>query len=105
VQSPGKDALAALVFPTPFVGKRKPYEDFDDFLFWCGWDEDKAKSILLPPARTVAERRLDLFTSAIRTKPAWWEKVNDESIVSKWRSEAAEQHIDASAFEFAMKVR
>jgi hypothetical protein len=66
--------------------------------------KEKAKEILLPPVRSVAERRLDLFTSAVRTKPAWWEKVNDESIVSKWRSEAAAQHMNASSFEFAMKV-
>jgi hypothetical protein len=84
------------------VGTGKAY---DDFLEKCAWSENEAKKILLPPTRTVAERRLDLFTSAIRTKPTWWEKVHDESIVSKWRSEAAEQHIEANAFDFAMKVR
>ncbi|RPD77151.1 hypothetical protein L226DRAFT_459782 [Lentinus tigrinus ALCF2SS1-7] len=32
-----------------------------------------------------------LFSGKIRSKPNWWEKVNDPSIVAKWREEMVEQ--------------
>ncbi|RPD77171.1 hypothetical protein L226DRAFT_459562 [Lentinus tigrinus ALCF2SS1-7] len=34
---------------------------------------------------------MSFFSGKIRSKPNWWEKVNDPSIVAKWREEMVEQ--------------
>jgi hypothetical protein len=100
-QPSGKDVSTVPHFPTPFAVAAAQCE----YLFMdCAEEEGFAETILLPPARTRAERRLDMFTHAVRTKWAWWDKLRDESTISKWRSEAAAQHLDANAFGFAIKV-
>jgi len=40
------------------------------------------------PPKTKKELQLMALSAAIREKPAWWDKVNDEVISSKWRLEA-----------------
>ena len=40
---------------------------------------------------TLVELRMRLFSGNIRSKPNWWEKVHDASIVAKWREEMIEQ--------------
>ena len=34
---------------------------------------------------TLVELRMRLFSSKIRSKPDWWDKVNDAAIAQKWR--------------------
>ncbi|KAI0708769.1 hypothetical protein C8T65DRAFT_209828 [Cerioporus squamosus] len=40
---------------------------------------------------TLVELRMRLLSGKIRSKPDWWEKVNDPTIVKKWRQEIVEQ--------------
>ncbi|RDX46301.1 hypothetical protein OH76DRAFT_1407017 [Lentinus brumalis] len=40
---------------------------------------------------TLVELRMRRFSGKIRSKPDWWEKVNDPAIVEKWRAEIVEQ--------------
>ncbi|KAI0737515.1 hypothetical protein C8Q80DRAFT_1114990 [Daedaleopsis nitida] len=40
---------------------------------------------------TLVELRMRQFSGKIRAKPNWWEKVNDDAIVAKWREEIVEQ--------------
>jgi hypothetical protein len=56
------------------------------------------------PMRTLLEVKLDTLTHSIRTKPRWWEKISDESILSKWRSEAAALDVSGELFDFAVQV-
>ena len=42
---------------------------------------------------TLVELRMRLFSGNIRSKPNWWEKVHDASIVAKWREEMIEQDL------------
>lgn len=65
----------------------------------------RARQRLIPTPRTVLERNLDNLTSAVREKSFWWEKLGDEGIVSRWRSEAMEQHVSAQMFSFALQVQ
>ena len=39
---------------------------------------------------TLVELRMRFYSGKIRSKPRWWEKVHDESIVAKWRAEIVE---------------
>ncbi|KAI0779945.1 hypothetical protein C8Q74DRAFT_1367753 [Fomes fomentarius] len=39
---------------------------------------------------TLVELRMWQFSGKIRSKPAWWEKINDPTIVAKWREEIVE---------------
>ena len=39
---------------------------------------------------TLVELRMRFYSGKIRAKPLWWEKVNDQSIVAKWRAEIVE---------------
>lgn len=64
-----------------------------------------ARQRLILTPRTVLERELDTLTAVVRGKNLWWEKLNDEVIVSRWRSEAMEQHISAQMFAFALQAR
>jgi Protein of unknown function (DUF4246) len=54
--------------------------------------------------RTLLEVKLDRLTHSIRTKPQWWHKVNDETILSKWRAEAAALDVSEELFRFAVQV-
>ena len=38
----------------------------------------------------------------IREKPVWWEKVNDKTIVEKWREEALQQAEDGEYPEWTL---
>ena len=40
---------------------------------------------------TLVELRMRSFSGRIRSKPDWWEKVNNSAIVTKWREEIVEQ--------------
>lgn len=39
----------------------------------------------------LVQLRMHWFSGKIRSKPNWWEKVNDPDIVAKWRQEIVEQ--------------
>ncbi|KAF9779803.1 hypothetical protein BJ322DRAFT_1166963 [Thelephora terrestris] len=41
--------------------------------------------------RTIVELRMCALSNRIREKPDWWEKMEDEIIVEKWREEALQQ--------------
>ncbi|KAF9779870.1 hypothetical protein BJ322DRAFT_1129730 [Thelephora terrestris] len=41
--------------------------------------------------RTILELRMCALSNRLREKPNWWEKMEDESIVEKWREEALQQ--------------
>jgi hypothetical protein len=56
------------------------------------------------PMRTLLEVKLDTLTHSIRTKPRWWEKISDDIILSKWRSEAAALDVSEELFDFALQV-
>ena len=56
------------------------------------------------PANCVLEKTIDKLTAALRSKPEWRRKIEDEGIVNKWRNEAADQGISGDDFQFAMKV-
>ena len=43
--------------------------------------------------RTLVEFRMRWFSRKICCKPNWWEKVNDEGIVAKWRNEMLEHDV------------
>ena len=43
------------------------------------------------PLHQVAELRMCALSNCIREKPSWWEEVNDEATVRKWREEAMQQ--------------
>lgn len=83
------------VFPTPFTdfSRIRPAQDVT-----------RARYLLTPTPRTVLQKKLDNFSGAVREKLCWWQKVNDEAIVSRWRGEAKDQHISAPMFEFALQV-
>ena len=36
---------------------------------------------------TLAELRMRFYSGTMRSKPKWWEKVNDPAIVANWRRE------------------
>ena len=55
--------------------------------------------------RMLVEVQLDKLTHSIRTKPQWWQKVHESSIVQKWRAEAAEQGVPEALFQVGIKVR
>ncbi|RPD55181.1 hypothetical protein L226DRAFT_562957 [Lentinus tigrinus ALCF2SS1-7] len=40
---------------------------------------------------TLVELRMRSFSGKIRSKPNWWQKVEDPSVVKKWREEIVEQ--------------
>ncbi|KAI0750437.1 hypothetical protein C8Q74DRAFT_1374024 [Fomes fomentarius] len=40
---------------------------------------------------TLVELRMHQFSSKIRSKPNWWEKVKDAAIVAKWHQEIVNQ--------------
>ena len=40
---------------------------------------------------TLVELRMRQLSGRIRTKPNWWDKVHDDTIVAKWRGEIVEQ--------------
>ena len=40
---------------------------------------------------TLVELRMRQLSGCIRAKPRWWEKVHDDAIVDKWRTEIVEQ--------------
>lgn len=61
--------------------------------------------MVIPDPRTVLERTLDSFTSAIREKPVWWEKVFFSEIVERWQAEASQQDVDHAMFDFALQVQ
>lgn len=63
------------------------------------------EEMMLPEPRTVLERKLDSFTSAIREKPLWWDKVFVCEIVERWKAEASQQDVDHAMFEFALQVQ
>ena len=42
------------------------------------------------------------LSNHIREKPDWWEKINDETIVRKWREEASQQAGDAKKPEWTL---
>ncbi len=39
---------------------------------------------------TLVELRMRNLSNLIRQKPRWWEKVNDDALVAKWRAEMVE---------------
>ncbi len=39
---------------------------------------------------TLVELRMRNLSNIIRQKPRWWEKVNDDTLVAKWRAEMVE---------------
>ncbi|KAL0573725.1 hypothetical protein V5O48_008221, partial [Marasmius crinis-equi] len=61
-----------------------------------GWDPMKSKRLCFPNAITqwsaanipVREQTMIAMINEITDKPEWDRKVNDETIVAKWRSEA-----------------
>lgn len=61
--------------------------------------------MVMPEPRTVLERNLDGFTSAIREKTQWWIKIHSPDVVERWRLEGAQQDVDDATFEFALQVR
>ncbi|RPD53854.1 hypothetical protein L226DRAFT_548383 [Lentinus tigrinus ALCF2SS1-7] len=46
---------------------------------------------------TLIELRMRYLSGKIRAKPNWWEKINDATLVSKWRQEMVDQ--DRAAIE------
>ena len=40
---------------------------------------------------TLVELRMRQLSGRIQAKPRWWEKVHDDEIVAKWRTEIVEQ--------------
>lgn len=42
----------------------------------------------------IFELRMCALSHHIRKKPDWWEKINDDTIVEKWRGEALQQAMD-----------
>ncbi len=40
---------------------------------------------------TLAELRMRYMSGKIRSKPEWWEKIKDATLVAKWRQEMVEQ--------------
>ena len=38
--------------------------------------------------------RMCALSNAIREKPNWWEKINDPTLVEKWKQEALDQQKD-----------
>ncbi|KAJ7367659.1 hypothetical protein DFH08DRAFT_829051 [Mycena albidolilacea] len=47
-----------------------------------------------PQPRTLAELRMYALSWAIRSKPEWQRKIDDASIIEKWRKEALDQQAD-----------
>ena len=54
--------------------------------------------------KTKLEQRIDALTSALRAKPDWQRKCQDEAIVARWKSEALEQGLSEEMFSFALQV-
>jgi len=81
-------------FPTPFLSSDEVSEA--EFTL--------ESTQLIPGPRIVLERKLDSFTSAIREKPLWWEKVFKTAIVQHWQSEAVQQEVGIQMFNFAIQV-
>jgi len=82
------------------------------------WDHDAAHNHRFPHAIadlfaiegvTLRERRMLDFINQITDKPRWWEKINAEEILGRWRSEAcgtheqqrtSSAHLDSGCFEY-----
>jgi Protein of unknown function (DUF4246) len=54
--------------------------------------------------KTLLEKHIDAFTSALRDKENWKRKCHDRVIVQKWTEEAKQQGMSAEAVDFAMQV-
>ena len=54
--------------------------------------------------RTLLEVQLDQLTHSVRSKELRWQKLQDCTIVSRWRHEAVQQCVSEELFEFAVKV-
>ena len=52
---------------------------------------------------TLVELRMRSLSGLIRQKPRWWEKVQDEALVAKWRAEMVE--LDRVACEREWRTR
>lgn len=84
-------------FPVPF------WESVD--IMCAHYDVDDMQRMVMPEPRTLLEKKLDLFTATVRQKSQWWVKAHKHDVVERWRSEAAQQDVDDSTFEFGLQVR
>lgn len=66
----------------------KRIEDFDNY----GIEQDDPTDKDTP--RTLIELRMCALSAAIREKPDWWQKFEDEQVQAKWREEIKLQQKD-----------
>ncbi|EMC96217.1 hypothetical protein BAUCODRAFT_467102 [Baudoinia panamericana UAMH 10762] len=61
---------------------------------------------------TIREQRMLDFINQITDKPSWWEKIHNEDIVARWRSEAcgnreqqytSEGHLSVACFDYCLQ--
>ena len=46
---------------------------------------------------TLVETRMRFYSTTIRAKPRWWDKVRDPEIVARWRAESITHDAEADA--------
>ena len=54
----------------------------------CKWRFPQLWGQFLTSHRQIVELRMCALSNHLREKPNWWEEVNDEVIVEKWKEEA-----------------
>lgn len=59
-------------------------------------------SLKLRDPKTLVELKLIKISQKIRSKSNWMEKINNPSIVAKWKSEMAEQSVTAAEFDYVL---
>ncbi|KAI8847972.1 hypothetical protein BC829DRAFT_395137 [Chytridium lagenaria] len=70
------------------VHEEKEEEDFENLLnFWFPGQKSPSFRYPLHPPKTLLEQKYVMYMSEILSKPKWWEKLADKTIVEKWRAE------------------
>ncbi|KAH6590646.1 hypothetical protein BASA50_009237 [Batrachochytrium salamandrivorans] len=82
--------------PNPFSSSFIPYEANSDLSL-----SSALPGSVMPDPRTLVELRYLEFIGSLLAKSNWWEKIHDELISSRWRSEALAQDVSEAIIDLA----
>jgi len=84
---------ARLAAPTSSAPKLDWPERFPNVLHLTTDDVDIEEGEGLSPPFNLVELRMNDLSYALRSKPMWWEKIQDGEIRARWRAEALQQFV------------
>ncbi|CAL9557793.1 hypothetical protein SUDANB37_04590 [Streptomyces sp. enrichment culture] len=63
---------------------------------------EASRSLSLAPPRTLRELQMTRFSSRVREKPGWYDKMRDADIVARWTREALDQGLTEAQVRYVL---